>query len=699
MWLRFGVDIGGTFTDVVCLNDKTGVAQIDKVLTTVEEPQNGVMAGLASLAERGARLDRAAEFAHATTLVTNLILEGKGGPTALITTAGFTDLIEIGREYRYDVYDLDIELPAPVISRPLRFGVPERVAYDGAVLTPLDEAAVRALAAPLRAGGVRAVAVAFLHAYANPDHERRVGDLLAELLPDVAVSLSHEVHPEPKEYERISTTALDAHVKPVVRRYLTDLVARLSAAGVGCEMSVMLSNGGAASVETVTRYPIQIIESGPAAGVEAAAFHARRLGLDPCLSFDMGGTTAKLCLIRDGVAARSKQFETNRVHRFKSGSGLPVAVPVFDLIEIGAGGGSIARLNDLGLLQIGPDSAGSEPGPACYGRGGVAPTITDADLTLGLLDAASFLGGSLALDPEAARGAIDRDVARPLDLSPEAAALGIHNLVNETMASAARVYCAEQGEAPMNLTLIAFGGAGPVHAVGLARRLGCRRVVVPPFPGVMSAFGLLVADRAFERRGAFRAVLDAEGFAAAVARARELEATARAHLPEEDGAVATWHAELRHVGQDYPLELRFSDGAGGVEALQAAFAGAYRRLYGRVDDDNAIEFASLRVQVTLPSAKPEAAVLPARRGAPYTSRPAVLGDTEAAIDVPVYRREDLGAGQGIAGPAIVEERESTTVLGTGDSLRVDPGGALLIEIGSVSVQPEDATRPEEYVDA
>ena len=441
---RIGIDIGGTFTDFTVVDDDTGAVIIDKTLTTPRAPEEGVLNGIVRLMERvPGMLAATSEIIHATTLVTNVILERKGAKTALVTTDGFRDVLEMGREVRYDLFDMFIRLPRPLVPRELRMQIIERILASGKVLHPLDEAGVRAAARAFRAAGVEAVAVVFLHSYRNSAHEIRAGEILREEMPDAMISLSHEVHAEPKEYERTSTTVVDAYVKAVTRSYLDRLAAELATRGYRNRLLVMLSNGGTATIETARQVPIQIVESGPAAGVEAAAFFAKLCGLKDVLAFDMGGTTAKLCVVTDGQASRTREFEVDRVQRFMQGSGLPIAVPVFDLVEIGSGGGSIARVTDLGLLQVGPDSAGSEPGPACYGCGGSEPTVTDADLVLGYLSPEYFLGGEMALDAGAARAAIESRIAGPASLDVQGAAAGIHEIVNEAMASAARMYVAE----------------------------------------------------------------------------------------------------------------------------------------------------------------------------------------------------------------------------------------------------------------
>ena len=497
---RLGIDIGGTFSDFAVIDDADGAIRVGKTLTSAHAPEESVMRGVADLS--GAipgLLGRTSEVIHATTLVTNTILERKGAKTGLLTTEGFRDILELAREVRYDIYDMFIRLPEPLVPRRLRLGVPERVLADGTALVPLDEAAVRRAAAVFRDEGVEAVAVSFLHSYRNSVHERRAAEILREELPAATLSLSHEVHPEPKEYERTSTTVLDAYVKAVAEGYLERLAEGLAGRGYRDRLFVMLSNGGTATVETAKRVPVQIVESGPAAGVEAAACFGRLAGIDSLLSFDMGGTTAKLCIIENGRAARTRSYEVDRQHRFKAGSGLPAAVPVYDLLEIGAGGGSIARVDDLGLIRVGPESAGSAPGPACYGLGGAAPTVTDADLVLGYLNPDYFLGGRMALDRAGAERAIRTHLAEATGLTTLEAAAGVHEIVNENMASAARIYVAEKGKAPPELSLVAFGGAGPVHAAGLARKLGC------PAPRRAAPFRCHVVARAARRPGCVRA--------------------------------------------------------------------------------------------------------------------------------------------------------------------------------------------------
>ncbi len=682
---RIGVDIGGTFTDFTMVDDRSGSVFVDKCLTTPDEPAEAVLQGIRKLARaHPGSLESTETVIHATTLLTNVILERKGAVTGLLTTAGFRDILEFGRELRYDVYDPFIVFPEPLVDRPLRIGVRERVLVDGSVRVPLDEDDVRRAAGTFRAQGVQAVAVSFLHAYRNPAHERRAAQILREELPGVHLSLSSEVHPEPKEYERTSTTVVDAYVKPTAAQYLEQLQASLRGEGYRHSLFVMLSNGGAATAETTKRFPVQAVESGPAAGVEAATHYGRLIGANRILSFDMGGTTAKLCVVLDGKAERTRSFEVDRVQRFKSGSGIPIAVPVYDLLEIGSGGGSIARVNSLGLLQVGPESSGSKPGPACYGRGGKDPTVTDADLLLGYLDAASFLGGDMALSVEAARAAMQERVAGRLGMSAAEAAWGIHNLVNETMASAARVHIAEKGQTARSLTMIGFGGAGPVHSVGLARKLGCPSVVIPPLPGVMSAFGLLTAPVAVERPRAVRKPLLALDLAQMEEWSQALEREAAGLLPEGSGLTFVRTADIWRIGQDYPLEVtlegRWTD-AGALARVERAFDEQYELHYGRIDDQTPLEVVTLRVKALRESSKPTIHA-GGRGGAPKPkgTRPMYVAALGQFRPVPVYDRNKLSQGARVDGPAIVEERESTTILDGGDSLTVDPFGCLVISL-------------------
>ena len=495
---RLAADIGGTFTDLVL--EHGGQRHSCKVLTTPQAPEQGVMQGIQRLlAESGLAAADIGLILHGTTLATNALIERKGARTALLTTEGFRDVLEMGYEKRYEQYDVNIERPVELVPRPMRFGVRERLAADGTVLRALDEAGVQRAAQAMKAAQVQAVAVGFLHAYAWPAHEQRARELLAaELGPGVTICLSSEVCPEMREYERFSTTCANAYVRPLMAGYLQRLRSDLDAAGLSCPLLLMMSGGGLTTLELAARYPIRLVESGPAGGAILAATLGREIGAKNVMAFDMGGTTAKVCLIAGGEPERARRFEIGRIYRNLKGSGLPVRIPVIELVEIGAGGGSIGRVDALSRITVGPDSAGAEPGPACYGRGGRLPTVTDANLVLGRIDAGRFAGGRLALDEAAARAALEAEVGKPLQLDALWAAAGVCEIVEENMSNAARVHAVERGQSLPDFTMVAFGGAAPLHAARVAAKLGMARVLVPRGAGVGSAIGFLRAPMAFE---------------------------------------------------------------------------------------------------------------------------------------------------------------------------------------------------------
>ncbi|MGB7946401.1 MAG: hydantoinase/oxoprolinase family protein, partial [Candidatus Binatia bacterium] len=494
---RVGIDIGGTFTDLLLVGED-GAVVIGKTLTTPGDPSLAVENALRPVLEAGTiKTGERGTLLHGTTLVTNALIERKGAPTALLTTAGFRDAVEIGREHRYELYDLNLELPKPLVPRHLRFDVPERIAADGTVLQPLDEDFVRRLVAELRDKGIKAIAVCYLNSFRNPVHEERTAEIIRSVAPKIRVSLSSEVVAEIREFQRTSTTLANVYVQEQVADYLAQLQHRLDSLGFVGSFFVMLSSGGIATSETAARFPVRLLESGPAAGALAAAQAGALCGHRDLLSFDMGGTTAKLCVIEDGQPLKTHEFEVDRVYRFRKGSGLPVRIPVIDMIEIGAGGGSIARLDSLGLLKVGPESSGAEPGPVCYARGGTEATVTDADLVLGYLDPNYFLGGRMTLELDRARQALAR-LAEPLRMNVEQAAWGVHQIVNENMANAARAHLGERGKDPRRMPLYAFGGAGPVHGYRVAEILRLPALISPFGAGVGSTFGLLAAPLAFD---------------------------------------------------------------------------------------------------------------------------------------------------------------------------------------------------------
>ena len=690
MSARFGVDIGGTFTDLVVVDERTGALRVGKVLTTAKDPAHGVEHGVQALLDE-ARVDpaRVRAVVHGTTLATNALIERKGARTALLTTEGFRDALEIRHEGRYDMYDLLIDPPAPLVPRHLRREVPERLLPDGAVLRPLDEAAARRVIAELVDAGVEALAICLLHAYLNPVHEQRLAQLVRETAPHLAVSCSSEVVPEIREYERSSTTTANVYVVPLMARYLEDLERRLHGLGVPGQLYVMQSSGGIALPPLARRLPIRLVESGPAAGALAAAQAARERGDSRLLSFDMGGTTAKACVIDGGAPLVAREFEVARADRFKKGSGLPIRVPVIEMIEIGAGGGSIARVDRMGLLKVGPDSAGADPGPACYNLGGRQPTVTDADLLLGYLDAEFFLGGRMRLDRGAAERAVTEHVARPLGLEPTAAAWGIHRVVNEGMAAAARIHGIERGRDLRAYPLFAFGGAGPVHCWQVARILKVPRMLLPFGAGAMSAWGLLAAPLAFDFVRTVRARLDHADWDTLNRRFDEMEAEGRELLERAgvaaDAAGVSRIAEMRYVGQGHEVEAPMPGGrlsAASLPAITAAFEEAYRALYHRLPQGVPIEALNWRVTVSGP---PPRLAFGGAGGAARPSADVVKGTRRAWfaeaggwVETPVYDRYALGAGAIFEGPAIVEERESTAVIGPGARCRVDDGLTIVV---------------------
>ncbi|MFN0161499.1 MAG: hydantoinase/oxoprolinase family protein [Burkholderiales bacterium] len=690
---RIGVDIGGTFTDFVVQDTATGRLFNEKLLTTPADPSQAVLAGVRILLERHriAPTD-VAQVIHGTTLVANALIERKGVTTALVTTRGFADIPEIGLEWRYDTYDLKLELPPPLAPRERRFEVAERIGPDGAVLQALDEASVLAVARALPERDVEAVAICLLHAFRNPRHEERVRDILQRELPGLVVCTSSDVVPEIGEYERMSTTLANAYVLPIFEKYLAAITRELRNLGIKRDLTMMLSDGGTVHESTAIRHPVRLVQSGPAGGVEATTLIGAAAGASEVFCFDMGGTTAKACLIDAGEALRSTQFEVARVYRFKRGSGLPLRIPVIDMIEIGAGGGSIARIDRLGLLQVGPDSSSADPGPACYGRGGEDPTVTDADLVLGYLGAESFLGGDMRLDVDAARRAIDARLAGPLGLSIEDAAWGIHNLVNENMARASAIHALERARRINDYAMVAIGGAGPVHAAHIAQKLGLARVICPLGAGVASAFGFLAAPTSFALvRGRVEALaeIDMPGvnnlLDALEAEGRALLATAGTAAT---GVEVRVEAAMRYLGQGYEIDVPLSRSAiagADIASLAAAFEDNYRRLFGRVETNVEIEIVSWRLSVAGP--RPRMALDSARGATTAPAGSAVKGQRRAwfaesggFVDATVYNRYNFAPGDTALGPALFEERESTVVVPPGAKVRCDDSLNLVIDI-------------------
>ena len=695
--LALAIDIGGTFTDIVCADLSSGSLKVGKVLTTYPDPAKGVLEAIVHLLEKedGFDVETVARAIHGTTLVTNALIERKGARTGLLITQGFRDALEIRREGRYDIYDLFLELPEPLVERRLRLDVPERLNVRGESLLRLDEDAVRKACEHLCREGVEAIAISFLHSYANPVHERRAEAIAREEFPHVPISVSHRVAPEMREYERTSTTVANAYVQPLALRYLEELERGVQAAGIEAPLHIMLSNGGSCSVETAAEFPVRLVESGPSGGALAAEFWCRRLGREDVFAFDMGGTTAKAILSERGAGKGSRSFpiinesEVARAYRFKRGSGLPLLVPVLDMLEIGAGGGSIAHLSEMGLPVVGPESAGAFPGPACYGQGGEKPTVTDADLLLGHLNAHYFLGGSMPLHLELARQAVAK-LAKTMQMPLERLAWGICRLVDENMANAARVHAAERGLDIRGYTLVATGGAGPVHACRVAERLGIGTVLIPPAAGVGSAFGLLLAPISFDFAISYVARLktldlnhlnqiydDMESQGLAVMRdARVREAEVRVQR----------FADMRYVGQGHEIRVAVPLGplaAHSLTRLRSAFDKEYRRIFGRLCDGVAIEAVHWRLTVSGPKPEMKTGVgrkrrSERRRGFESSSRQVIFDPDAGPASTPVYNRYELPLEFRMRGPVIVDEKEATTVAPPGWTLTLDPTECLVL---------------------
>ena len=685
---RLGVDIGGTFTDVALeVADAAGARRYSaKILTTPEAPERAVIAAIREVLLEAALAPRDLSIIiHGTTLATNAIIERKGAKTALVTTEGFRDTIEIRHENRFEQYDVNIDLPPPLVPRRLRFVAPERVNAQGKIILPLDEDALERLADRLAEEQVDSVAIGFLHSYTNPAHEERTREILTARLTGVTYTLSCEVSPEMREYERFSTACANAYVQPMMGRYLVNLEEKLQQEGLRCPLFLMLSGGGLTTVETAIRFPVRLVESGPAGGAIFASQIARQCGLDTVLSYDMGGTTAKICLIDDFQPQTSRAFEVARIYRFKKGSGLPLRIPVIEMVEIGAGGGSIARVDQLKRITVGPDSAGADPGPACYGRGGKAPTVTDADLLLGRIDPLGLSGGRMALDKDAAEGAVQQTIAGPLDLTLPLAAFGIAEIVDENMANAARVHAIESGKDARGRTLVAFGGAAPLHAARLADKLGLDRVLVPSNAGVGSAVGFLRAPIAYEIVRSQLQRLDAFDGASAnallAAMRAEAEAIVRRGEPKAP-LTETRSAFMRYRGQGHeiavPVPARdYRDEDAGE--LLAAFETAYRRLYSRIIPGVEVEVLSWVVLLSGPV--PADAAEPPPEPPRYTPQPARRravfdADTADFIDVPIYERVALVPGAFIAGPAVIVEDETSTLVSPAFDARIDVHGYI-----------------------
>ncbi len=674
-----GADVGGTFTDIVLYDVPARTLRLNKLLTTPDDPRRAIVAGLSAMAAH------ADIVVHGTTLVTNALIERRGVKIGLITTEGYRDVLEIGSELRYNSFDLQIERPDPLVERRLRLTVRERLGAEGEEVLPLDEAGVRAAARALRAAGAQAIAIAFFNAYRNPAHEDAARRIVEAECPGILVCTSSGVAPEIREFERFSTCVANAYIAPIASRYLLELERSLAS-----PLFVMLSDGGITTASNATAQPIALVESGPAAGAMGAAFLARQAGWDDVMAFDMGGTTAKLSLIHGGQPQRTHELETARLTRFQKGSGLPLRLPAIELIEIGAGGGSIAAVDGLGLLAVGPRSAGAAPGPACYGQGGRDPTVTDADLLRGYLSADRFLGGRMRLDGTQAEQAVAR-LGRQLGLDMIEAAAGIARVVDNNMATAARVHVAEAGTAPRFYRMVAFGGAGPVHAYELARLLDIREVIFPRGAGVASAIGMLVAPRSVEFTRGIVIGLDRLDWEQAGATLTEL--TARGQAVLRQGGVADQEitietsADMRYAGQGFEVTVPLDSqalAARDTPALRAAFEARYRERYARAVGGMAVELVSWRVRVVAPPSVSEVRFAGQTPHGPalIERRLAYFAEAGRFLETPVYARPALAAGTRITGPALIEEAESTGVMGPSATSTVDEFGNIIMHVST-----------------
>jgi N-methylhydantoinase A len=684
--VRVGADIGGTFTDVVL---EAGPHQYStKVLTNYSEPEQAIIDGLIKITEKaGIGLEHVDQLIHGTTLATNALIERRGAKTALITTEGFRDVIEMRTEGRFEQYDLNLSLPPPLISREHRFSVAGRIAATGRELIALDEAALEIIAAKIREASYQSIAIGFIHSYANDQHEKRAREIISRLVPDVSISISSEVSPQMREFERFNTVCANAFVKPLMASYLGRLVERLKSVGTDCPVFMIHSGGGLISIDSAIEFPVRLLESGPAGGAIYAADFAARYGLDRVLSYDMGGTTAKICLIENRTPKTARSFEVARTYRFKKGSGMPISIPVIEMVEIGAGGGSIGWVDELHQIRVGPESAGSEPGPACYGQGGKHPAVTDADLLLGRLDEDNFAGGDIKLSIENSAIALESQIGNKLDMNAETAAIGICEVVDENMANAARVHAVESGKELAGFTMIAFGGAAPLHASRLCEKLNIDSLLIPPGAGVGSAIGFLRAPFGFEAvRGAFLKLSAfnpdwTNGLIHELG--SEAEKFARAGTP--DGELnREIKAYMRYEGQGWEIVVNLPNREfvdGDDQEIRRLFEDEYRRLFGRSLEGLDIEIMNWSVQAS----SPLAAVEPVKQLSNTTTlktdikRNIFDAREQIFVEAGVYERESMEVGNEVTGPAIIVENETTTIVTSGYKATMQEDRCLLMQ--------------------
>ena len=698
MTYRVGVDIGGTFTDFALFAEGSGIVGIHKRLTTPRDPSRAVIEGLQDLlTQSGAAFADVQAIVHGTTLVTNAVIERRGAPTGMLVTQGFRDILDMRQERRYDLYDLTPRFPDPLVPRTLRREVDERILFDGSVERAVDLEEAKSSVAELVADhDIGALAVCFINSYLNPTHEVAVRDAIQAAFPDLFVSTSAEVFPHWREFERWTTATANAFTQPVLDRYLRHIERELAALGFTGRITMMASNGGMVTPDTARRFPVRMMESGPAAGALMSARHGTALGLPDILSFDMGGTTAKGALVRAGSPLRTYELEVARVHEFKPGSGVPIKIPVIDMIEIGAGGGSIAEIDGRGMIRVGPRSAGADPGPACYGQRGEAATLTDANVVLGYLDPDFFLGGEMRLDPRASERAIAAHVADPLDVSVVRAAWGIHETINEDVARAFRVHAAERGFDYRGCTMIAFGGSGPIHAHSIAAKLKVPRVIFPPAAGVMSALGLLVCPLSFDVARSNLTFVDALGDDWYERHYRPLADEAVGLIRSAGVAAADvtviHRLDIRYQGQGFEIEVTLPNEADPVvmrDAIPDAFGARYQEIFAIPGLDERLEIVNWKVEARAP--EPEDSGMPAflgveagERAARKRSRRAYFPEADDFFDCPAHDRYTLVPGDAVEGPALIEERESTCLLGVGGTARVDERYNLVVDLAEAT---------------
>ncbi|RUL99259.1 hydantoinase/oxoprolinase family protein [Rhizobium anhuiense] len=682
---RVGVDIGGTFTDIAL--DLDGTLHSTKILTDYTAPERAILKGVKAVADMaGIALSEIGILIHGTTLATNALIERRGAKTAFVTTEGFRDVLEMRTENRFEQYDLNISLPPALIARADRFVIRERIDAQGKVLLALDEASVAAVVEKVAAGGYESVAVGFIHAYANGAHEVAVRDAILKRLPGISVSISSEVSPQMREFERFNTVCANAYVKPAIKSYLDRLVVSLKEIGVGCPVFMIHSGGGIVSVESASEFPVRLVESGPAGGAIFAADIARQYGLDTVLSFDMGGTTAKICLIENQVPKTAKTFEVARTYRFRKGSGMPISIPVVEMVEIGAGGGSIASVDAMRQIRVGPHSAASEPGPACYQRGGKNPTVTDADLILGKLDPANFAGGAIPLSVEASRRAMSDDIGSVIGLDPEASAYGTCEMVDENMANAGRVHTVENGKNISDFTMITFGGAGPLHAARLCEKMGISTFLVPPGAGVGSAIGFLKAPFGYE--SVRSAVFNLSNFEYSEAN-RLLQAMKAEALGFVEGGLDAGSPVIertlfmRYAGQGWDIPVPLADDnfdAASAETIAASFEKEYERFFGRAIEGLDIEIVSWSVKASspLPPVERVSSIAEGNVVQPGKTRRLFEAAQGAYLEAGIHERTGLTPGDVVKGPAVIVERETSTVLTVSFKAVVQRDGCLLV---------------------